>query len=281
VALETLFNRKSAARRMQLRREMSSLAKDPSESMTAYVARASGIRREINASGTAFSEEELVEAMLAGLPREYGNTVEAISIGSITLTLDTVMPKLIDAESRVQRRDKEEAKAFTVKPAAPHVRHHVAQAALQHAQKPKQKRVRNCYRCNSPKHLIKDCPHPPAESEQRGGGRGGGSAQLAVAWLASSAESAASWVVDSGASEHITNNLALLSDVREPTAAQRSIRGLAGSLTVRAVGTAVLGSEVKGSMKQITLRNVMYVPEAPANLLSVPKAPTEAVQGCG
>jgi hypothetical protein len=274
-ALRLLFDRKSASRRIQLRKDMAALAKDPAETMLAYMGRATAIQRELAASSAQFSEQELVDAVLAGLPSEYGNTVEALSVSAIELTLDTVTPKLFEAESRVQRREKEEAKAFAA-------RQHTAQPSAQPAQqqaKQKKKRIRTCYRCNSPHHLIKDCPEPPKEGERvpRKGG-GNSSAQFAVAWIASTTANSACWLLDSGASEHITNNRALLSDVREPTLSQRSIRGLAGSLEVKAVGKVVLLSEVKGKMRQIVLRNVMYVPEAPANLLSVGRADQSGAQ---
>ena len=76
-----------------------------------------------------------------------------------------------------------------------------------------------------------------------------------------------SWVVDSGATNHITPDKSLLSDIRELDSPK--VYGLAGrSTTMKAkhVGDVIL---VMDSGKTLILKEVFYVPESRGNLLSL------------
>ena len=78
------------------------------------------------------------------------------------------------------------------------------------------------------------------------------------------------WVLDSGATAHMTGDLRLLSDFIESTHSNTVTYGNGHIAAVAGIGNAIVytAEEPKG----IKLRNVLYVPEASYNLLSLPKA---------
>jgi len=74
------------------------------------------------------------------------------------------------------------------------------------------------------------------------------------------------WLLDSGATEHMTGNMALLSDF---TPAVRAVHSYGSKVEATGVGNAMV--HTKEAPEGILLRGVLYVPGAPGNLLSTSK----------
>jgi hypothetical protein len=70
--LETTYKSKSNARKMLLRREINTLKLGSGEPISIYVARAEDLYKNLTTAGSDMKPEELVFAILAGLPDEYG-----------------------------------------------------------------------------------------------------------------------------------------------------------------------------------------------------------------
>ena len=79
--LQTVYQAKSMARRVALRKELTSLQKMSTEPMDKYVARARAIWEALASTGYAISETEVVLAVLAGLPDEYDTACTVIESG--------------------------------------------------------------------------------------------------------------------------------------------------------------------------------------------------------
>ena len=79
-------------------------------------------------------------------------------------------------------------------------------------------------------------------------------------------------IVDTGCSDHILNQRSLFRNLR--TANEKSVRDPKGNLTaVEEIGDVPITVQLKdGKMAELTLRNVLYVPNYKVNLLSVNKA---------
>jgi hypothetical protein len=75
------------------------------------------------------------------------------------------------------------------------------------------------------------------------------------------------WVMDSGSPCHVTNNVALLENVRKPDFT--SMRWGEGSSVVVAQGDAHVQLSAGSNLVQVVLTNVVYVPAATRNLLSL------------
>ncbi|KAF7813378.1 Retrovirus-related Pol polyprotein from transposon TNT 1-94 [Senna tora] len=76
------------------------------------------------------------------------------------------------------------------------------------------------------------------------------------------------WVIDSGASSHVTGNVNLLKDLREITGLNTVTLPDGSVKHVKSVGTAILSDKLK-------LDNVLFVPDFRYNLISVSKMVTD------
>jgi len=80
-----------------------------------------------------------------------------------------------------------------------------------------------------------------------------------------------SWVVDSGATCHMTPDLGIFISYR-PLAVERLVRTASGSVMKGvAEGTVVLYIRTDGKVKKVRLTGVLHVPEIHVNLISVPQ----------
>ncbi|GAX86590.1 hypothetical protein CEUSTIGMA_g13998.t1, partial [Chlamydomonas eustigma] len=110
-ALKELYVQRSVARKQELRIKMTNLRMLPEEDMARYVGRAQQLSADLQASGAEVKELELVQPILAGLPKEYETLVQMIvdfaTDGDMTVL--KVMPKLLNAEQRFARGNGEDA----------------------------------------------------------------------------------------------------------------------------------------------------------------------------
>ena len=58
--LEAVYQAKSTARRLQMKRELNNLRKEPSEALTKYVSRATDLRDQLIAAGHTIEDSEVV-----------------------------------------------------------------------------------------------------------------------------------------------------------------------------------------------------------------------------
>lgn len=116
------FTSRGLSGKIELRRRLCSLRKAAKESMTSFINRASMLKIEMNRMGIHTPEEELVAALLAGLPETYAGTVELIENHGPE-DLPGVTRRLLAAELKRRRmeRDEDEAAALAAAavPAAP------------------------------------------------------------------------------------------------------------------------------------------------------------------
>lgn len=103
------FAARSHARLMQLKQELNNLKLGKKmlgerEAIQQYVARAKDLMFDLKAVGSAIEESEVALHVLQGLPSEYKVTVEVLTLAD-ELTLDKILPKLLQVEQRAERED--------------------------------------------------------------------------------------------------------------------------------------------------------------------------------
>jgi len=156
-----------------------------------------------------------------------------------------------------------------------------------------------CGYCGHPGHIKADCPlyrstHPPVASHPGtfapGYPRTGGSERHGRALVASVAshgtdphrcfitaavgQDAARWVIDSGASAHMTPRRDLFITYTVLPTPQRILFGGGASAPAIARGSI----RIAGPSGTVTLEDVLHVPELACNLLSLPTATRRGVQ---
>ncbi len=274
-ALESVYKTKSTARKLQLRKELAHLTKEPSEPMSKYVARARSLWNDLTAAGHSMAMTELTFSVLAGLPKEYETTVAILEASDGELDLDVVTAKLLHAEERLMRMDKGDSKDYTkvlyVKGDGGRGQRSGGVGGvggrrgdnLQPTTKPTTRHAdKECYYCGRKGHIKAECRKKKADEAGRGGREVALMAGLDVH------AGVTTWVLDSGSSRHITCWRHLLEDERT---LDKPIKVTFGNNTV-ALAASVGNVRVRTSVASITLLDVLFVPGAVSNLFSVRQA---------
>lgn len=150
--LEALFQAKSNARRLQLRKELAQLKMDPTEPLTKYAARAKELQDQLRAAGHPVADPEVAWSVLAGLPPAYDMVVTVLETAYEDMSLDAILPKLLQVERQQQQKMESTGTpgaALTAK------RHH--KAGRTHSNY-LQREDRTCYICAERGHIARDCP---------------------------------------------------------------------------------------------------------------------------
>jgi gag-polypeptide of LTR copia-type/GAG-pre-integrase domain/Zinc knuckle len=282
-ALEQLHNSKNKARSTQLRRQLVQLQKSPAESLTAYVDRARTLKNDLVSTGQKMEASELLDIILAGLPKEYETFIDILTATETTLSLDTILPKLLMVEQRTTREVEPENKAFYFKPGV--VKGSNGRGSSGQSSKPqaaglqqgaKGRGDKTCFYCGKKGHIKAECRKRQSDLQQRPQQP----AHVHVALMAHSGASSSGasappsneWAVDSGATMHVSPNSSLFSTLSPlPQAATVTFgNGTTGAATHS--GSVVLNTEVDGRSCALTLRDVLYVPTSAVNLFSVRRA---------
>ena len=98
---EAVYQAKSNARKLQLRKELAQLKMGPGEPLTKYVGRARDIQDQLRAAGHDVADQEVVWAVLAGLPAHYDTVVTVLETTTDKdMSLEDILPKLLQVEQR-------------------------------------------------------------------------------------------------------------------------------------------------------------------------------------
>jgi len=113
------FTSRGLSGKIEMRRRLCSLRKKPQESMTGFINRSTMLKVEMDRMGLSTPEEELVAALLAGLPAAYASTVELLENHGPE-DLAGVTRRLLAAELKHRRleRQEDEAVALVAAPVA-------------------------------------------------------------------------------------------------------------------------------------------------------------------
>ena len=254
-----MYKAKSMARRVALKREMNSLKKAAEEPMTKYVARAKELRDQLAAAGHITNDEEVAAALLAGLPPDYDVIVAVLETTADKVDLDVLLGKLLTAEQRLPK---------TNEPTAPRA---YAGAAERAPRGGGRRPPLRCFYCDQLGHMVRDCPKARAD-RARGANQAAGDNGRGVAMAAVKHVEAGGWVLDSGASHHNTNDASTMSDMRPLDEAIHITFANGERAEARGIGSVQLGGLTGAAFNYITLKDVLYVPEASVNLVSIPLA---------
>ena len=159
------------------------------------------LRDQLAAAGHTTNDEEVAAALLAGPPADYDVIVAVLEITADKVDLDVLLGKLLTAEQRLPKADE---------PAAPRA---YAGAAKRAPRDGGRRPPLRCFYCDQLGRMVRDCPKARAD-RARGANQAAGDLGRGVAMAAVKHVEAGGWVLDSGASHHITNDASTMSDMR-------------------------------------------------------------------
>ena len=221
------------------------------------------ISDKLAAIGAPISEEDQVVTLLGSLPKNYATLITALEARVDDVKLDFVLQALMHEE--MKQTDITQPKGGD-------------EAAL--VGTPKKKPL-TCYKCKQVGHIRRNCPQnqkkpfkhraKAAENHSQQEQDSDSSADGAfTASVGSSDKESSKWIIDSGASSHMTHNKDILMNYKEFAVPENVALGDSSVVKALGSGTVSLMMFLDGNkMKKGTLRNVLYVPKLTCNLFSV------------
>ena len=149
--LEAVYKAKSNARRLHLKKELTQLKMGPGEPLTKFAARAVDIQDQLRAAGHETSDQDVAWAVLAGLPAHYNMMVTVLTATQTEISLDDILPKLLQVETQ-QQADLKDERALTA-------RHGNDFNGGHHGKRGHNERAgsRTCYYCGKVGHIERYC----------------------------------------------------------------------------------------------------------------------------
>ncbi|KAE8727992.1 putative catalytic [Hibiscus syriacus] len=276
------------------------------DSMRTYLTRIKKVCDALAFCGSAVPPVEQIVTILKGLPREYQPFMAVVSTMKEDLSIDNIHTMLMDAEVQIARFDEQQeilpmsanyALGDTDRSNTNRSEHRNSRAPSSGSGSRNGGRGRGrtrvqCQLCGKPCHLVDRCWHRFDEDFNCVTTNSHSLKESSSSYYSSSGSSSASnqgceccshiktdsqanmatafskrWVVDSGATHHVTLNKANLTNATDFHGSGKITVGNDVSLDIRTVGRAALPS----TSRILMLHDLLYVPHITKNLLSVSK----------
>ena len=278
--LKLRFERDTTANKLFLKRQFFSMKLKESDSLHEHLRKMKVITDQLATIKAPTPEDEHIVALLLSLPHSYDTLVTALAAKGDELKLTQLHQALVnEEEKRKQSKIKATGGGFDD-----------GESALQH-NKQDRKPIK-CYGCGEENHIIRNCPHKKRRQNLRKGNRGNDSKSsrhnaapvqgdgekkhdygenLFTVGL-SVIKGNDNWIIDSGASQHMTSNRELLVNYKEFPVPEPVVLGDGRSVDACGSGeiriTMILGPNEKYEKKS-TMTKVLYVPKLTTSLFSV------------
>eukprot|EP00737_Agarophyton_chilense_P003002 gb/GEZJ01003471.1/.p1 GENE.gb/GEZJ01003471.1/~~gb/GEZJ01003471.1/.p1 ORF type:complete len:730 (-),score=111.20 gb/GEZJ01003471.1/:63-2252(-) len=270
-AICDVFQRKTLLNKINARRSFYSAKMRDDEKMLQFINRVRHLASDLKCMDVVVEEEDIAMAILCGLPERFEHLIVAIdtTIGDRQLTLEFVKSRLLQEEQRMNDRAKEEPGG--------------SEAALVG----RQSRWKNieCHYCHKKGHIQRNCfkkqrdganmnqvgaAHPTVNTELSDERGTGGNDSDFVCLIATGSDKATNsdWIVDSGATAHMTFDESMFQTYDSKVSSGVSI-GNDSKLESVGHGSVELDLIVEGSKRKCQLKQVVHVPNLRYHLLSV------------
>ena len=284
-ALKSQFARESILQKVRLRQQYYSCRFRSGGNMLEHINHLRSLYDQLKEMGVNIDDKELAMTLLASLPEEFKPLITALdAVGEANLSYEKVKGMLLnDVDRSIDNKKSEDA--FSARRSLGH-----------YAKKGKQwgtsggtgnneiKSFRGvCHYCHERGHYARDCLKRNSKDNSQSGptrSKGKGSANCAEksnpdpiideeALFTSDLVINSGWIIDSGATQHMTFEKNHLSDYVEFK--QPCTVNLGDNRTILAYGkgTYRILADLDGNVQHIALRDVLYLPDLEKNLLSV------------
>ena len=266
--LGAVHERKSLANKLYLRRQFLTVKMEEGEKMLDHINKVKVMAQQLEAIGAQVNDEDLVTTVLYSLPQSFDQLIISLEARADDLDMEFLTARLLHEETRRGQKGEDggvAGKAFNA--------NGIARRQQRGPKKGK------CFYCGKEGHFKSDCRKMKAE--MGGGGSGGsqankasssassgGFAFMATHKAATREPKSIKWIIDSGASQHMTYSKDQLEDYEEME--MQSVH-LADKTVLEAIGkgTATIWTRVGGNNVPCRIKNVWLVPKLERSLLSV------------
>uniref|UniRef100_A0A0N5BJE0 Retrovirus-related Pol polyprotein from transposon TNT 1-94 n=1 Tax=Strongyloides papillosus TaxID=174720 RepID=A0A0N5BJE0_STREA len=246
--IEQQFSNTTLYSLISLKKQLYKLEMD-GDSINEHIAKMRMLVMRLKSMSVVIDDKEQAHILLASLPSKYDSFISTLSMEP---TINEVI-KLLKAQDELKGRNEintNDNLTFLTK--------------INHKKKFNNVQ-RKCYNCGGTGHYANACPSPKDarsniciyENETRDVDESSDSD--GIAFIASYELRDDNWIIDSGASLHLTGKLDLLEDIKET-----------GSVRIRTANNEIIQTNLVGKARvnNILIDNVYYAKSVPANLLS-------------
>lgn len=265
--LRAFFMKQSLHNRVQLRKQLHEFAMASGGSLMEHLVQFDELCAKLAAVGDALPEEEKLVILLGSVPSEYDAMVRLIEVRDRVTLLDAKEMLRREYEMIQKREVKEQAFKATVSDNGGRFQNgrggRRGRNAKGHGRKghnggDKKEFKGRCYECHEAGHKKQDCP--------RLKGNAGGS-EFAFSAMTAGGERSSTWLLDSGASSHMTTDRNDFSEYRPLTEPIEIM--VANGQRVAAIGMGTVRVNFTGGVR-VKLTDVLHVQKLDRKLLSVP-----------
>lgn len=267
-SLSDVFEKKGFKNQLILKKELLCLKFDGKTKLTEHFLKFDQIIRELKSAGCAMEENDIVCHLMLSMGNFFNTVITALetNLGE-QLTVNFVKKKLL--EESLKSTNSMQASCSSGKSSD------VKDNNVAFTGAPKKPFKFTCYNCGKPGHLKRDCKFKKKfVNNKRPLSSGNKDKEMTFMSNDASADQGSSteWVIDSGASEHMCNDQKLfctLKNLENPV--QIAVAKKNENLTATMIGDIALKSIVDGTVTNITMKDVLFVPDLTCNLFSVNK----------
>lgn len=266
-ALHRVFERRSIASRMHLKRSMLTM-RFSGGSLQQHFLQFDKLVREYRATDAVLEEIDVVCHLLLTLGDSFSIVVTALeTMPEQNLSLEFVKCRLLDEETK--RKGLEWSASGSGD----------SGAAFSGAKKFTKSKKIKCFGCKQEGHKLSECPSKKkaASKSEKPKSKANIAEQSGVCFVGASRgidpaveSKRLQWFIDSGCSDHLVNEKSLFDDLKPlDTPIEIAIAKNGESIVARYSGDVTVISDVNGKQIECTVKNVLYVPELRCNLFSV------------
>jgi len=264
--LEGVFEPKTRARILQLKKQFIQIKMEEKDSMTSYLCRLKICCDNLREAGSEVNDKDIAYSMLSGLPESYEGIIMMFSnMSDEDFTSIKVKQTLL---TEFERRD-ERSKINVIKEAL----HSGSSRSIQRDkyEPVKRKFMGKCYKCGIAGHIAKFCKANMQNRKSQVCKFVNNTENKDEVLLCNNNKKLGedSWLLDSGATNHVCNKRELF--CKFVSTSPESISTANSWVKATGVGDVYFDMYLNGKTKRVKFMDVLFVPEIKRNLLSVSK----------
>ena len=276
-ALKNQFARESLLQKVRLRQQYYSCRFRSGDNMLEHISHLRSLHNQLKEMGVNIDDKELAMTLLASLPEEFKPLIIALdAVGDENISYEKVKNMLLNDVDRTSD-SKTAEDAFSAKRGWP------GKGKQHNWNNDKKNKVKvfkgKCHNCQEKVHYARDCPKQKKNTENANQERKNGSLYAAKedddlftedeALLTSDLVYNSGWIIDSGATQHMTyekDQLFNYVEFKQPCTVNL---GDDRFILAYGKGTYRIVADLGDRVQNISLRDVLYLPDLEKNLLSV------------